>query len=84
MPPYPQRFQKGAPVRVVGLSELESFRATWKYHDPLAEEQLDFAGRSAIVEDVGFYHGGDVIYRLTGVPGTWHEVCLQAAEVGTV
>jgi hypothetical protein len=28
------------------------------------------------VQEVGFYHGGDVLYQLRGVPGTWHECCL--------
>jgi len=77
MPPYPQLFQKGALVRIGGLKELGDFRAQWKYHHPLAEEQLAFAGTQAIVEEVGFYHGGDVIYKLTGVPGIWHEACLH-------
>jgi hypothetical protein len=25
---------------------------------------------------VGFYHGGDVLYVLEGIPGVWHESCL--------
>ena len=25
------------------------------------------------------YHGGDVLYVLENVPGTWHEDCLRRA-----
>lgn len=32
-----------------------------------------------MVEKVGFYHGGDPLYKLDGVPGVWHEECLEAA-----
>jgi hypothetical protein len=28
---------------------------------------------------VGFYHGGDPLYSLDGVPGVWHERCLVLA-----
>jgi hypothetical protein len=84
MPPYPQFFFEGDLVQVVGLKELEAFRANWKYHHPLAEHQLAFAGRRATVASVGFYHGGDVIYELAGVPGIWHEACLHALPAGSV
>jgi hypothetical protein len=30
------------------------------------------------VKDVGFYHGGDELYQVAGIPGTWHEECLEA------
>jgi hypothetical protein len=48
-----------------------------KYHHKLRPIQLEFADRIAEVEAVGFYHGGDVLYRLVGIPGTWHERCLR-------
>ena len=38
---------------------------------------MPFAGKAARVADVGFYHGGDVLYGLEGIPGTWHEACLE-------
>jgi hypothetical protein len=41
-------------------------------------EQLEYAGRTAQVKDVSFFHGGDEIYTLQGVPGVWHEECLTA------
>ncbi len=36
----------------------------------------EFAGRSAVVDQVGFCHGGDVLYVLREILGVWHEVCL--------
>jgi hypothetical protein len=46
---------------------------------PLQPEQLAHAGAIAEVEEVGFYHGGDVLYNLKNIPGIWHEQCLSAA-----
>jgi len=43
---------------------------------------MAFAGSEAKVLTVGFYHGGDVLYTLKGVPGIWHELCLMAREDG--
>ncbi|MEW6251003.1 MAG: hypothetical protein AB1716_10180 [Planctomycetota bacterium] len=76
MPPYQESFPVGSRVRIAGLSVLEEFRRTWKYHHALQPEQIEHAGREAEVERVGFCHGGDVLYELHGVPGTWHEQCL--------
>ena len=73
MPPYVERFPVGALVRIVERDRLESFQATWHYHHPLNVDQLRFAGRLARVAQVGFYHGGDVLYELDGIPGIWHE-----------
>jgi hypothetical protein len=49
-----------------------------QYHNELEPEQLDYAGRAAKVKEVSFFHGGDEIYTLQGVPGVWHEECLTA------
>jgi hypothetical protein len=57
---------------------LEGFRASWKYHHKLQPEQLDYAGRITTVEEVGFYHGGDPVYKLAGVPEIWLEQCLRS------
>jgi hypothetical protein len=46
----------------------------------LEPEQLRFADKIAKVKSVGFYHGGDELYELKGVPGMWHEQCLRAVE----
>jgi hypothetical protein len=32
----------------------------------------------AKVKEVTFFHGGDEIYALEGIPGVWHEECLSA------
>lgn len=76
MPAYAERFAVGARVRIASRSELDAFRKTWAFHNPLIPEQLEFAGQEAIVAQVGFYHGGDPLYVLTDVPGVWHEACL--------
>jgi hypothetical protein len=75
---YNADFPKGTRVRIADRSALEKFRSTWKLHNPLRPEQLEFAGQSAIVKSVGYYHGGDELYELTGVPGIWHAACLAA------
>ena len=42
--------------------------------------QIVFAGRGTTVQEVSFYHGGDVLYTLDGIPGIWHEQCLAGCE----
>jgi hypothetical protein len=73
---YKEKYPPGTFVRIVDRSSLEEFRQTWRYHHPVASEQLEYAGSTAKVASVGFYHGGDVLYELKGIPGTWHESCL--------
>jgi len=79
MTPYEAAFPTGSTVRIRDHETLERFHREWKYHNPLTAEQVDFAGETAMVDEVGFYHGGDPLYRLVGVPGVWHEECLAAA-----
>jgi len=79
MPEYKALYPVGTPVRVSSLEALKSFRASWAFHHKLDDQQLDFAGQIAVVSSVGYYHGGDPLYELRGVPGTWHEVCLEPA-----
>ena len=67
-------------VSIADRPTLENFKNTWKYHHPLQNEQLDYAGIEAEVGDVGYYHGGDELYSLMNVPGVWHEVCLRPAS----
>ena len=50
--------------------------ASWRYHHKLQPEQLAYAERGTTVEEVGFYHGGDPVYKLAGIPGLWLEQCL--------
>jgi hypothetical protein len=77
---YEEKFPVGTNVRVAEREFLEDFMRSWKYHHPLETQQLDFAGVSAAVRAVGFYHGGDALYNLAEIPGTWHEVCLRGAN----
>lgn len=76
--PYESQFQAGEHVRVADTETLLEFREKWRLHNPLTEEQLRFAGNEAVVAEVGFYHGGDALYRLDGVPGVWHGACLRS------
>jgi len=74
---YNPEFPKGTRVRIVGRALLEEFMQTWKHHNPLQTDQPKFHDVEAIVEDVGFHHGGDELYKLKDVPGIWHEQCLK-------
>jgi hypothetical protein len=74
---YKENFPKGSRVRIADRAFLENFLATWKYHNKLQADQLGYADREATVKEIGYYHGGDVLYKLDGVPGTWHEACLR-------
>jgi hypothetical protein len=76
---YNAEFPAGTLVRVVSRQRLESFKTTWRFHHPLSEDQLAYAGAQSKVVDVGFYHGGDELYHLEGIPGIWHEECLEPA-----
>jgi hypothetical protein len=75
---YKQSFAIGSNVKIANRSFLENFLNTWKLHNKLKPEQLGFADRIAEVESVGFYHGGDQLYKLKGIQGIWHERCLEA------
>ena len=74
--PYTEEFPVGTTVSVVDRINLEAFRRDWHWHHPLEDSQLAFAGQTAKVKSVSFYHGGDELYELDGIPGTWHEACL--------
>lgn len=78
MPPYAEQFPVGTRVRIADHDSLAAFRASWRLHNPLSGEQLGYAGHTATIKDVGFYHGGDVIYVLADIPGVWHESCLSS------
>jgi hypothetical protein len=82
MPDYSEKIPVGADVQIMDRAILEAFRLNWAFHNPLSVEQLDWAGRRAVVAPVGFYHGGDPLYQLRGVPGVWHETCLTDITVG--
>jgi hypothetical protein len=71
-------FEVGSEVRTADRNFLEEFLEAGQYHNELEPEQLEYAGRTAKVKGVEFFHGGDEIYTLEGVPGVWHEECLSA------
>ncbi len=77
MPRYQETYPVSSKVQIVARENLDEFRATWKYHHKLTAAQLKYAGQLAEVAAVSFYHGGDVLYELKGVPGLWHEECLN-------
>ena len=83
MPAYREAFPVGAEVRVVSLQELEKFKREWKCHNPLDDSQFLCAGKVFRVDNVGYYFGGDVLYQLADAPGTWHEQCLEQADLRT-
>ena len=78
MPPYKELFPVGSRVRIKPRSFLERFQREWKYHNPVSDSQLDAAAVCDTVKEVGFYHGGDVLYTLASTPGMWHEECLES------
>ena len=80
MPPYHELYGVGTRVRIADRAALEEFSTTWRHHNPLSLQQLPFADAEAIVGQVSFYHGGDVLYQLVGIPGLWHEQCLRAGD----
>jgi len=74
----PAMYREGSTVRVVSRAALEAFHRDWKLHHKLQPEQLVYAGRIAKVTRSLMYHGGDVRYELEGIPGIWHEQCVDA------
>jgi hypothetical protein len=79
---YREDFRKGSAVRIRDRAFLERFMQEWRYHHKLQPAQLAFADIGATVRGVSFYHGGDVLYELEGVPGIWHEACLLGDNAG--
>ncbi|HTV47809.1 MAG TPA: hypothetical protein VMG59_05145 [Phycisphaerae bacterium] len=76
--PMKADFPTGTIVRIATVEILSQFmRPQWKFHHPIEEFQLGFAGREAKVRSVGYYHGGDELYWLDGILGIWHEKCLE-------
>jgi len=70
-------FEVGTDVRIADRAFLEQFLEAGQYHHELEPEQLEYADRVAKVGKVEFFHGGDEIYTLEGIPGVWHEECLR-------
>ena len=78
--PYKADFPNGSRVRIKSREFLEDFQRTWKFHDPLNDFQLKYAGQVATVTSVGYYHGADELYVLEDVEGIWNEPCLELPE----
>jgi hypothetical protein len=78
--PYKEAFPVGTEVRVADRGFLIHFMETWQYHHRLRPEQLEYAGRLTMVDEVGFYHGGDPVYTLRDIPGLWLEQCLRPGK----
>jgi hypothetical protein len=66
---YKANFPIGSRVRIADAGQLQGLHRTWKFHDKLRTEQLNYAGGIGQVERIGYYHRGDVLYWLRGVPG---------------
>ena len=47
---YNPEFLDNTHVRIADREHLEEFKRNWRYHHPLTEEQLDYAGRTALVK----------------------------------
>jgi len=72
------RWPAGSRVRIANSTGLEKFAREWRYHDKLQPQQLAHAGQEARVKSVGYYHGGEPLYVLEGLPAlVWHECCLE-------
>ena len=74
----PAKYPVGVKVRIASRAELERFLHDWKHHNKLKLEQLASAGEVATVKQSYMYHGGDILYELNGVPGVWHEQCIES------
>jgi hypothetical protein len=75
---YSEKYPVGSLVKIARRDILEDFMRSWKLHNKLQADQLDYAGETGKIKSVGFYHGGDVLYEIEGVPGIWHERLLEA------
>jgi hypothetical protein len=76
---YRALYLEGTSVKIASRQELKQFRDTWRFHHRLEAEQLSYANHTARISWIGYYHGGDVLYRLENIPGIWHESCLRLA-----
>ena len=60
---YNAAYPEGTRVQIVSRQELESFQITWAgLHHNVQTEQMEYANRTAAIEQIVYYHGGDVLY----------------------
>lgn len=81
MPDYHSAFDGGEHVLIAGLDTLREFQRSWKWHHPLTDDQLAYAGQSGLMKMVSYYHGGTPLYEFVNIPGFWHEPCLRDATL---
>jgi hypothetical protein len=62
MPDYHSAFDGGEYVRIVEVEALRRFQQSWKWHNPLQEEQLAYAGKDVRIVGVSYYHGGTPLW----------------------
>jgi hypothetical protein len=80
---YSETFPNDSKVKITNRSMLENFLKMWTLHNKLKPEQLSHADQISEVESVGFYRGGDELYKLKGISGIWHKQCLEAVASET-
>ena len=72
MPAYHAAFLCGEKLKIKPISFLRQYlRPEWPSHNPLEPEHLEFAGQRVSVSAVSYYHGGQILYQLRGIPGYW-------------
>jgi hypothetical protein len=77
MPNYHSAFNGSENVSIADIEALREFQKTWKWHHPLSDEQLAYAGKHDWIKIVSYYHGGTPLYEFASIPGFWHESCLR-------
>ncbi len=77
-----KKFAVGTLVCVEERETLDRFLSTRTQHSPLTPDQLEYAGYKAVVRDVALDPGGEPLYSLENIPGTWYEECLRASAIG--
>jgi hypothetical protein len=75
--PYKEAFPAGSRVRIVSRPALDAFAQSWKFHHRLQPEQMDCAGTTSTVRNVGFYRGGIAgmslrTFRASGMNHVWN------------
>lgn len=77
-----EKFAVGTLVCVEERDTLDRFLSTRTQHNPLTSDQLEYAGYKAVISEVAFDPGGEPLYSLENIPGTWYEACLRASSIG--
>jgi hypothetical protein len=78
MPAYHSVFLRGENVKIKPPEFLRQYLAPdWRWHNPLDSDNLKFAGGVFAVVDIGYFHGGEVMYELQGIRGFWHEDSVE-------